>query len=103
MKKHKVAFVIPAYNEEKMIGQVVKDLLAEVKKTHYDFEIVVVNDGSKDNTAKTAKTAGAKVINHILNSGSGGATSTGLSYAQQNNLMLPSLWMQMVNTTPKIQ
>lgn len=85
MKKNKVAFVIPAYNEEKMIGQVVKDLLVEANKTHYNFEVIVVNDGSKDNTSKTASKAGAKVINHILNSGSGGATATGLSYAQQNN------------------
>lgn len=82
---NKVAFVIPAYNEEKMIGRVVKDLISVAKNTGHNFEVVVVNDGSKDNTAIVAEKSGAKIINHILNSGAGGATATGLSYAQQNN------------------
>lgn len=83
--KYKIAFVIPAYNEEKLIGDVVSGLIKVAKKSFSDFEIIVVDDGSKDNTAKVASNAGAKVIRHILNSGSGGATATGLSYAQQNN------------------
>jgi glycosyltransferase involved in cell wall biosynthesis len=49
----------------------------------YDFRIIVVDDGSKDNTAEQADQAGAHVIRHVLNSGSGGATATGLSYAYQ--------------------
>lgn len=44
---------------------------------------MVVNDGSKDGTAKEAKKGGAIVIDHILNSGAGGATLTGLTYAKQ--------------------
>jgi glycosyltransferase involved in cell wall biosynthesis len=46
--------------------------------------VVVVNDGSTDDTSLIASKNGAMVINHILNSGAGGATATGLSYAQQN-------------------
>ncbi len=45
--------------------------------------MVVVNDGSPDNTSSEAKRAGVTVIDHILNSGAGGATATGLSYANQ--------------------
>ena len=49
------------------------------------FRSVVVNDGSKDETANEAKKGGAIVINHILNSGAGSATLTGLAYARQHN------------------
>ena len=80
-----IAFVIPAYNEEKMISSVVKDLRKSLLKQAYTFEIVVVDDGSKDRTAVRATKSGATVINHILNSGAGGATATGLSYADQND------------------
>ncbi len=80
-----VCIVIPAYNEEAIISDVVKQTTTAFKKTSYDFEIVVVDDGSKDNTAIKAKQAGASVISHILNSGAGSATATGLSYANQQN------------------
>lgn len=87
MKKTKprVCIVIPAYNEDAKIGYVVAGIKKELKKSTYSGEIVVINDGSKDNTALIAKKNGAVVISHILNSGAGGATATGLSYAQQNN------------------
>jgi glycosyltransferase involved in cell wall biosynthesis len=81
----RVCVVIPAYNEARVIGDVIKSILKTFKTTGYDTEIVVVNDASKDNTANIAKKHGATVINHILNSGAGSATATGLSYAQQNN------------------
>lgn len=79
-----MALVIPAYNEGAVISEVVKELQKSLKETSFDSEIVVVDDGSKDDTANLANEAGARVIRHILNTGSGGATSTGLSYAQQN-------------------
>jgi glycosyltransferase involved in cell wall biosynthesis len=81
----KIALVIPAYNEETMIASVIDDIRVTFKKKPYDYKIVVVDDGSKDKTAVVAKAAGAHVIKHVLNSGSGGATATGLSYAQQND------------------
>lgn len=80
----KVTVVIPAYNEATVIKDVVKNITREMKKTPYDFTVVVVDDGSKDDTAQQAKKAGATVIEHILNSGAGGATATGLSFASQN-------------------
>jgi len=82
--KLKVCIVIPAYNEAVVIKDIVKDINDAMKKTAYSYEVVVVNDGSKDNTSTQAKKGGAKLINHILNSGAGGATATGLSYANQN-------------------
>ncbi len=83
-KTIKVAVVIPAYNEGSVIKEVVAGIDAVFKKSKYAYQIVVVDDGSKDDTAKIAHSTGAYVIQHILNSGSGGATATGLSYAQQN-------------------
>lgn len=83
----RVCVVIPAYNEATVIGEVVKsarEVFLKSKKA-YDIDIVVVNDGSKDETANEAKKGGAIVINHILNSGAGSATLTGLTYARQHN------------------
>lgn len=81
----KIAFVIPAYNEEQLIGEVIISIFKAANKTIENYEIIVVDDGSKDNTTVIATQSGAHVIKHILNTGSGGATATGLSYAQQNN------------------
>ena len=83
----RVCVVVPAYNEATVIGEVVKsarEVFLKSKKA-YDIDIVVVNDGSKDKTANEAKKGGAIVINHILNSGAGSATLTGLAYARQHN------------------
>lgn len=90
MAKNKVApkhicVVIPAYNEASVIVDVIRNTQSELNKTSYGYEIVVVNDGSTDKTADLAEKAGATVIRHILNSGVGSATATGLSYANQNN------------------
>lgn len=82
--KTRVALVVPAYNEGSVIGDVITGLNKTFQKSAYDYEIVVVNDGSRDDTSAEARRAGAKVIDHILNTGSGGATATGLSYAYQN-------------------
>lgn len=79
----KVCIVIPAYNEEAAIGGVVRAISGALQQTHYIYEIVVINDGSRDHTAHIAQNEGATIINHILNSGAGGATATGLSYADQ--------------------
>lgn len=86
MSRHtpsRVALVIPAYNESAVIGDVIKNLRHHFGSAPYDFEIIVVDDGSRDTTAEIARSQGATVIEHILNTGSGGATATGLSYAQQ--------------------
>lgn len=80
----KVCIIIPAYNEADVIGDVIRDVKNEFQATSYSYEIVVVNDGSADHTANVAEKAGATVIQHILNSGAGSATATGMSYANQN-------------------
>jgi len=71
-----VIAVIPAYNEAGRIGDVVRDTLKFVDT------VVVVNDGSSDDTAAVASTAGAIVVSHVLNAGSGAATMTGIAHAR---------------------
>jgi glycosyltransferase involved in cell wall biosynthesis len=72
----KIFVVIPAYNEAKTIGRVISDL----KKQNYK-NILVVDDGSKDETSNIAKRAGAMTIRHPINQGAGAATITGFDYA----------------------
>lgn len=84
--KKRVCVVIPAYKEGEVIYSVIqktKKILNKDKSRIY--EVVVINDGSPDNTADEARRAGVAVVDHILNTGAGGATATGLSYAQQHD------------------
>lgn len=67
---------IPAYNEAKHISQIVEET-----KLYVD-EVLVVNDGSKDDTAKLAREAGAIVITHPKNGGVGASENTILDYAR---------------------
>ena len=74
----KVAAVIPAFNEEKSVGEVVKVARA-VKAIE---EVLVVNDGSIDQTALQAKKAGAKVLSLGTNQGKGEAMQRGVEEVQ---------------------
>ena len=58
-----ISVIIPAFNEEKTVGHVVKT----IKKVEYIDEIIVVDDGSYDKTANEAEKAGAIVIQHDKN------------------------------------
>jgi hypothetical protein len=69
--------LIPAFNEEKNLASV----LADVKANLPGFDIVVVNDGSKDRTREVACAAGAEVVSHPVNIGYGAAVQTGFKYA----------------------
>jgi glycosyltransferase involved in cell wall biosynthesis len=73
----KIILVIPAYNEEEHI----RSLIDSCQLMGY-HDIVVVDDGSTDNTARTAKKAGTIVLSHVINRGVGAATQTGLRAAQ---------------------
>ena len=73
--KETVLAIIPAYCEGRFIGGVVSQALQFVQA------VLVVDDGSPDNTAIEAEAAGAKVIRHPTNLGKGAALKTGLDYA----------------------
>lgn len=71
--------IVPAYNEEERIGRVVRGLFE-----HGFEQVVVVDDGSADNTASEAVRFGATVIRHALNRGQGAALQTGNEFALKN-------------------
>jgi glycosyltransferase involved in cell wall biosynthesis len=75
----KVVAVIPAFNEEKTIFEVVSN----VKK--YVDEVIVVDDGSNDNTLFCAKNGGAITCSHFINRGQGAALETGKQLALSRN------------------
>src|SRR5881409_2408545 len=69
--------IIPAFNEAGSIGLVVCDLLAAARWR----EILVVDDGSMDETGARAAAAGARVVRHPYNKGNGAAVKTGIRQA----------------------
>lgn len=77
-----VSVVIPAYNEEIAITDEIKSVKEALDSSDYTYEIIVVDDGSIDNTAMLAKQLGSKVISHIKNMGTGAARTTGVKAAQ---------------------
>lgn len=81
----RLCVIVPAYNEARVLREVIKHARNVFDKSSYAIDIVVVNDGSKDETSSEATKGGAIVINHIINSGAGSATATGLSFAMQSN------------------
>jgi polyprenyl-phospho-N-acetylgalactosaminyl synthase len=75
----KIFFVIPAYNESHSIGKVVKEL----RNAGY-LNIVVIDDGSRDQTYEAALKSGASALRHAINRGQGAALRTGIDYALRN-------------------
>ena len=87
----KLVVMIPAYNEEESIGDVIKgiilvhDRILNLNGLVEDVSILVINDGSKDNTVGVAEEAGAdKIISHKRNEGLGRAFATGI----ENSLLM---------------
>jgi glycosyltransferase involved in cell wall biosynthesis len=78
IQNSEVLIVVPAYNEEATIAQVVTGIHKA------GFSCVVINDGSIDNTALISKEAGANVLTLPFNAGVGGALRCGFRYAVEN-------------------
>ncbi len=76
----KILIMIPAYNEELNIERVVNNLIDNFPQ--YDY--VVINDGSKDDTAKICREKGFHLIDLPINLGLSGAVQAGMRYAWQN-------------------
>lgn len=74
----KICILIPAYQEEDRIALVVR----EVREYCPQAEIVVIDDGSADQTTRVAKEAGATVLEHVRNQGKGAALQTGFDHAR---------------------
>ena len=73
----KTCVLIPAYNEEKHVAAVVREVL------DYCPDVIVIDDGSPDDTDRVAAEAGAIVLEHVHNQGKGAALQTGFDYARE--------------------
>jgi glycosyltransferase involved in cell wall biosynthesis len=76
----KLLIVVPAYNEEASLSGVVRDIREHMPAA----EVLVVNDGSRDSTARIARDMGLKVLDLPFNLGIGGAMQAGYLYAEQH-------------------
>lgn len=77
-KNPEVTILMPAYNEEESIGTTIR----RVRELYPDFEILVIDDGSNDDTLQVAMDAGANVWPHPYNIGNGAAIKSGLRLAK---------------------
>ena len=76
----KVLIIVPAYNE----GENIRRLIRELKK-YNEYDILIINDGSTDDTVHVCLEEGVTVIDLPCNLGIGGAVQTGYLYAEKNN------------------
>jgi len=80
----RVAAIIPAFDEERTIGEVV----CAVKRCAFVDEVIVVSDGSRDGTVETARRQGAHVLALLENQGKGGAIAAGLGATDAEVILL---------------
>jgi glycosyltransferase involved in cell wall biosynthesis len=78
------AAIMPAYNEADQIASVI----AEIEAADPDISVIVVDDGSTDQTASEARKAGAEVLRLPYNLGIGGAVQTGYKYAYERGFQV---------------
>ena len=76
-----LSIVVPAYNEEQSIGPVLAELQETMEQAGFEYEILVVDDGSEDRTAVIAQSAGVRLLRHGENRGYGAALKTGIRHA----------------------
>lgn len=78
----KLTAILPAYNEELCISGII------LRSKKYVDNVIVIDDGSTDNTAEIAQLAGAEVISHQTNIGKGEALKTGFNAAKESDIIV---------------
>ncbi len=82
--QYALSVIIPAYNE----GDAVHKVIGKIRELRPHAEVLVVDDGSRDNTAEVARAAGARVVRHPYNKGNGAAVKSGLRAATGDVVLL---------------
>ena len=83
--KDRILLIIPAYNEEENILDTYKEIRNFNKNNKVKYDVIVINDGSTDNTENILNENKIRHITLIHNLGIGGAVQTGYKYAYENN------------------
>ena len=83
-----LSVVIPAYNEEKGISEVLDELKKVLGNVTETYEIIVVDDGSTDNTALKVQEKGVVLVQHPYNIGYGAALKTGIKQANGDLILI---------------
>jgi glycosyltransferase involved in cell wall biosynthesis len=83
-----VSVVVPAYNEADHIAPGLVELERVLRTTGWEYEIIVVDDGSRDGTAQAAAATGVRVIQHRRNRGYGAALKTGVAAARHGWVLI---------------
>jgi glycosyltransferase involved in cell wall biosynthesis len=83
-----VTVVIPAFNEGPHVAANVRAVDEQLKKSGWEHEVIVVDDGSTDDTAEQAAKAGARVLRHPSNLGYGAALKRGVSHARHGWILI---------------
>ena len=86
--KPAVSIIIPAYNESRAIEQVIGDVKQSIANEQYPYEIIVVDDGSTDDTAQRALRCGVRVIRSEKNRGYGSALKSGIVIATHDIIVI---------------
>ena len=81
---HSFSIIVPAFNEE----TVIKGALEKIQKIPGNYEIIVVDDGSTDNTYKVIKDAGVITLRHANNRGYGASLKTGIKKAKYDTIVI---------------
>jgi glycosyltransferase involved in cell wall biosynthesis len=82
------AFVVPAYDAARTVPQVVEGIIGGAPKGHDSPLVIVIDDGSHDDTAIAAARVGAHVLRHSTNRGKGAALRTGFRCAFELGALL---------------
>ena len=85
MVNEKILLIIPAYNEEACILKTYENIKNYNSKSKIKYDVIVINDGSTDNTELILSDNNIPHISLIHNLGIGGAVQTGYKYAYEND------------------
>jgi len=84
-----ISVVVPVFNEERAVASTMKQLKEVMDKTAYDYEIIAVNDGSKDKSLEILKEInGINVISHPYNLGYSASIKDGIKHAKGNLILI---------------
>lgn len=83
-----VSIIIPAYNEENGVGKQISDLQEVMERSGWDYEIIVVNDGSTDGTLQEIEKHDVTVISFPQNRGYGASLKAGIARSKVENILI---------------